>query len=69
MRNSAAPRRWNRKSSTTVILYALPLVLLIVLTLDNGLLTSTDLVAQQVAEIFIDDHVIIAFVSYYIFVQ
>lgn len=68
MTTSAALSRWSRKSSTTVLLYALPLVLLIVLTGDNHLPKSTDLSARQVAEIYVDDHVIIAFVSYYIFV-
>lgn len=54
-----------------MILYALPLVLLIVLTRDNGGQRSTDLVAQKVAEIYENDHVIIAFVScwYYPFNQ
>lgn len=62
-RASSAFGRWSRQSSTTVILYALPLVLLIVLTRDNGGQRSTDLVAQKVAEIYENDHVIIAFVS------
>ncbi|XP_057367054.1 LOW QUALITY PROTEIN: alpha-(1,3)-fucosyltransferase C-like [Daphnia carinata] len=60
MTTSAALSRWSRKSSTTVLLYALPLVLLIVLTGDNRLSRSTDLSARQVAEIYEDDHVIIA---------
>ena len=52
--------RWNRHPSATAVLYAIPLVLLMVLTRDNG---STDKVAQ-VAEFYEDDHVIIAFVSH-----
>lgn len=53
--------RWNRHPSTTAVLYAIPLVLLMVLTRDSG---STDKVAQKVAEIYEDNHVIIAFVSH-----
>lgn len=61
--------RWNRQSSTTVVLYALPLALLIVLTRDNSLQKSDHTVAQKVAEIYEDDHVIIAFVHPFIIIN
>lgn len=52
----------NRRGSTTALLYALPLLLLLFFTSEKGTHKLNHNLAKKVAEIYEDDHIIIAFV-------